>query len=257
VHHPRHGLNFGSGEHDVCPADCHVRARRVGRKLVTDEGIKPALCQPLLLSRVWAAAMDWMRPFSDRRNSSMEWLPWRVDTATLTLNVLLSFVQSSGRSPQSASKDKIAASKRKGLWVGGMTPLGYDARDRKIVVNEVEADRVRTIFQRYLTLAPAVGQCAELLAGIRRADEGAYARARPRLKLDVRRKPIGSDRRAAVRPRPIFGCSRDGPTHLEISKDRPSIFPPDRSLAAASDTRICLPRGMPRRRASGAATGLL
>ena len=49
-------------------------------------------------------------------------------------------------------RDKIAASKRKGLWVGGMAPLGYDTKDRKISVNEAEADRVRTIFRSYLKL---------------------------------------------------------------------------------------------------------
>jgi hypothetical protein len=47
---------------------------------------------------------------------------------------------------------KIAASKRKGLWVGGMAPLGYETKDRKITVNEPEAERVRTIFRRYLEL---------------------------------------------------------------------------------------------------------
>src|SRR5207247_8752544 len=48
--------------------------------------------------------------------------------------------------------DKIAASKRKGLWVGGIAPLGYATKDRKIVVMEEEAERVRTIFRRYLKL---------------------------------------------------------------------------------------------------------
>src|SRR5207244_11349299 len=41
VQHLRHRLNLGSGEHDICPADCYVRVRRVGRKLITDESIKP------------------------------------------------------------------------------------------------------------------------------------------------------------------------------------------------------------------------
>jgi DNA invertase Pin-like site-specific DNA recombinase len=49
-------------------------------------------------------------------------------------------------------RDKIAASKRKGLWVGGMVPLGYDSKDRKITVNAVEAERVRDIFCSYLRL---------------------------------------------------------------------------------------------------------
>ena len=49
-------------------------------------------------------------------------------------------------------RDKISASKRKGLWVGGMVQLGYDTKGRKITVNEAEAERVRTIFRSYLKL---------------------------------------------------------------------------------------------------------
>ncbi len=70
----------------------------------------------------------------------------------LTLNVLLSFAQFEREVTSERIRDKIAASKRKGLWVGGMAPLGYDTKDRKITVNEAEADRVRTIFQSYLKL---------------------------------------------------------------------------------------------------------
>src|SRR3954469_17206255 len=70
----------------------------------------------------------------------------------LTLNVLLSFAQFEREVTSERIRDKIAASKRKGLWVGGMAPLGYDTRDRKITVNEAEADRVRTIFKSYLKL---------------------------------------------------------------------------------------------------------
>jgi hypothetical protein len=59
---------------------------------------------------------------------------------------------SSARVTSERIRDKIAASKRKGLWVGGMAPLGYETKDRKIVVVEEEAERVRTIFRRYLEL---------------------------------------------------------------------------------------------------------
>jgi len=68
----------------------------------------------------------------------------------LTLNVLLSFAQFEREVTSERIRDKISASKRKGLWVGGMAPLGYDTKGRKITVNEVEAKRVRTIFCSYL-----------------------------------------------------------------------------------------------------------
>jgi DNA invertase Pin-like site-specific DNA recombinase len=70
----------------------------------------------------------------------------------LTLNVLLSFAQFEREVTSERIRDKIAASKRKGLWVGGMVPLGYDSKDRKVTVNEAEAEAVRTIFQRYFEL---------------------------------------------------------------------------------------------------------
>src|SRR5690242_5117846 len=70
----------------------------------------------------------------------------------LTLNVLLSFAQFEREVTSERIRDKIAASKRKGLWVGGMAPFGYDTKDRKISINEAEADRVRTIFRSYLRL---------------------------------------------------------------------------------------------------------
>ena len=70
----------------------------------------------------------------------------------LTLNVLLSFAQFEREVTSERIRDKVAASKRKGLWVGGIVPLGYATGDRKIVVVEEEAERVRTIFRRYLEL---------------------------------------------------------------------------------------------------------
>ena len=70
----------------------------------------------------------------------------------LTLNVLLSFAQFEREVTSERIRDKIAASKRKGLWVGGMVPLGYEAKDKKIWVVEEEAERVRLIFNRYLEL---------------------------------------------------------------------------------------------------------
>src|SRR5438309_1003028 len=70
----------------------------------------------------------------------------------LTLNVLLSFAQFEREVTGERIRDKIAASKRKGMWMGGKVPLGYDLRDRKLIINVEEAQRVRTIYQRYLNL---------------------------------------------------------------------------------------------------------
>src|SRR6201996_1333374 len=70
----------------------------------------------------------------------------------LTLNVLLSFAQFERELSSERVRDKVAASRRKGKWTGGTVPLGYDAKDKKLVINKGEAETVRHIFKRYLEL---------------------------------------------------------------------------------------------------------
>src|SRR5437588_5913482 len=70
----------------------------------------------------------------------------------LTLNILLSFAQFEREVTGERIRDKIAASKRKGMWMGGMVPLGYEVRDRQLMIVEAEAATVRHIFQRYCAL---------------------------------------------------------------------------------------------------------
>jgi site-specific DNA recombinase len=91
----------------------------------------------------------------------------------LTLNVLLSFAQFEREVTSERIRDKIGASKRKGLWVGGVVPLGYQAKDRKITVVEDEAKTVRHIFRRYLDL----GSLNLLLTDLRRT--GVKTKLRP------------------------------------------------------------------------------
>src|SRR5437764_12954639 len=76
----------------------------------------------------------------------------------LTLNVLLSFAQFEREVAGERIRDKVAASRRKGIWMGGNVPLGYDAIGRKLLVNEAEAKTVKLIFERYLRLG-----CVRLL----------------------------------------------------------------------------------------------
>ena len=71
----------------------------------------------------------------------------------LTLNVLLSFAQFEREVTGERIRDKIAASKKKGMWMGGLVPLGYDLKGRKLVVNPKEAKVVQEIFAQYLRLA--------------------------------------------------------------------------------------------------------
>jgi DNA invertase Pin-like site-specific DNA recombinase len=70
----------------------------------------------------------------------------------LTLNILLSFAQFEREVTGERIRDKIAASKKKGMWMGGMVPIGYEAKDRTLAIVESEAEVVRTIFRLYLEL---------------------------------------------------------------------------------------------------------
>jgi site-specific DNA recombinase len=82
----------------------------------------------------------------------------------LTLNILLSFAQFERELAGERIRDKFAASRAKGMWMGGSPPLGYDIRDRKLVVNSAEADLVRLIFRRFLDLGSALLLIRELNA---------------------------------------------------------------------------------------------
>ena len=83
----------------------------------------------------------------------------------LTLNMLLSFAQFEREIAGERIRDKIAASKAKGMWMGGNVPHGYDVRDRKLIVNDAEAETVRLIFRRYAELG-SVRTLTEELAGL-------------------------------------------------------------------------------------------
>src|SRR6266699_1706355 len=93
----------------------------------------------------------------------------------LTLNVLLSFAQFEREVIGERVRDKIAASKRKGIWVGGPIPLGYRCIDKKLVVVPEEAEAVRTIFARYL----ALGSIGALIEDLDRRGIRTKAAVRP------------------------------------------------------------------------------
>src|SRR5712692_521808 len=96
----------------------------------------------------------------------------------LTLNVLLSFARFEREVTSERIRDKIAASKRKGLWVGGPLPIGYDRKDRTLTINDDEAKTVRTIFELFLKLKNVRQVQAELA----------------RLKLTTKPYPISTGR---------------------------------------------------------------
>jgi site-specific DNA recombinase len=118
----------------------------------------------------------------DAHNASFVSVTQQFNTTTsmgrLTLNMLLSFAQFEREIAGERIRDKIAASKRKGMWMGGNVPLGYDVRERKLVVNETEASTVRLIFRRYAELGSVALLKAELdrLGIVSKRREGAGGR---------------------------------------------------------------------------------
>ncbi|WP_421693842.1 recombinase family protein [Aestuariivirga sp.] len=114
----------------------------------------------------------------DARGASFVSITQQFNTTTsmgrLTLNMLLSFAQFEREVTGERIRDKVAASKKKGMWMGGVVPLGYEVKDRKLVVNDAEAGTIRLIYGRYLELG-SVRLLAEELA-----QQGICGKAIPR-----------------------------------------------------------------------------
>ncbi len=92
----------------------------------------------------------------DRKGVSFVSVTQQFNTTTsmgrLTLNMLLSFAQFEREVTGERIRDKIAASKKKGMWMGGVAPMGYDVKDRSLVVNPREAETIGSIYRRYAEL---------------------------------------------------------------------------------------------------------
>src|SRR5262249_15991142 len=142
----------------------------------------------------------------DARGLSFVSLPQQFNTTTsmgrLTLNVLLSFAHLEREIAGERTRDKFAASRRKGMWMGGTIPLGYDVRERKLIVNASEAKTVQLIFQRYRTLG-----CVS------------------RLRADLDRKGICSKRRILSSGRVLGGGSLTTPCVRRTLLDDWQIWP--------------------------------
>jgi len=116
----------------------------------------------------------------------------------LTLNVLLSFAQFEREVTSERIRDKIAASKQRGMWMGGVVPLGYDVIDKKLVVNHAEAKIVRHIYQRYVNLGTVRKLKEELDA------EGYISKRRDKDQCRGGGKPFGRGALYALLKNPLY-----------------------------------------------------
>ena len=125
------------------------------RLLAEIEGGKVDIVVVYKIDRLSRSLMDFARLVEvfDRKSVTFVSVTQSFNTTTsmgrLTLNVLLSFAQFEREVIGERIRDKVAASRKKGIWMGGWAPLGYDVKDRKLIVNAGEADIVRSIFDRF------------------------------------------------------------------------------------------------------------
>lgn len=108
------------------------------------------------VDRLTRSLMDFSKivELFDNHSASFVSITQSFNTTTsmgrLTLNMLLSFAQFEREVTGERIRDKIAASKKKGMWMGGCTPLGYQKKDKKLVVEKIGAEKVKLIFDKYL-----------------------------------------------------------------------------------------------------------
>ena len=113
------------------------------------------------IDRLSRALMDFAKLVEvfDRNNVTFVSVTQSFNTTTsmgrLTLNILLSFAQFEREVIGERIRDKFVASRKRGMWMGGVVPLGYEVRDRKLMINEPEAATVRMIFERFLKVGSA------------------------------------------------------------------------------------------------------
>ena len=130
------------------------------------------------IDRLSRALMDFAKLVEvfDRNNVTFVSVTQSFNTTTsmgrLTLNILLSFAQFEREVIGERIRDKFAASRKKGMWMGGFVPLGYDVKDRKLVVNDAEAATVRMIFERFIKIGSATELVRKLRAESVRGKQG-------------------------------------------------------------------------------------
>src|SRR5581483_4411586 len=120
------------------------------------------------IDRLSRSLMDFAKlvEIFERNNVTFVSVTQQFSTTTsmgrLTLNILLSFAQFERELSGERIRDKIAASRKRGIWMGGWAPFGYEVKDRKLIINEADAKVLRSIFARFITLRSATLLAHEL-----------------------------------------------------------------------------------------------
>ncbi|WOH74022.1 recombinase family protein [Bradyrhizobium sp. NDS-1] len=138
------------------------------RLLADTEAGKVDIVVVYKIDRLSRSLMDFAKLVEafDRRTVTFVSVTQAFNTTTsmgrLTLNILLSFAQFEREVTGERIRDKFAASRKKGMWMGGWAPFGYEVKNRKLVINDQDAETVRWIFRRFVTLGSATLLAREL-----------------------------------------------------------------------------------------------
>jgi site-specific DNA recombinase len=149
------------------------------------------------IDRLSRALMDFAKLVEvfDRHHVTFVSVTQSFNTTTsmgrLTLNILLSFAQFEREVIGERIRDKIAASRKRGMWMGGLVPFGYQVRERKLVIDEKEARTVRMIFERFLELGSAASLAKSVAASGIRGRRGKLLNKGSLYKLLANRTYIG------------------------------------------------------------------
>ena len=145
------------------------------KRLLADiEGGRVDVVVVYKIDRLSRALMDFAKLVEvfDRRGVTFVSVTQSFNTTTsmgrLTLNILLSFAQFEREVIGERIRDKVAASRKRGMWMGGYVPLGYEVKDRKLIIKEAEAKIVRMIFERFVAVGSATALARALISeGVR------------------------------------------------------------------------------------------
>ncbi|MCB1464449.1 MAG: recombinase family protein [Nitratireductor sp.] len=204
------------------------------------------------IDRLTRSLMDFSRivEIFDASDVSFVSVTQQFNTSTsmgrLTLNMLLSFAQFEREVTAERIRDKIAASKKKGMWMGGLVPLGYDAIDRKLVINQKEATTIRWLFDTYLELG-SVRKLKE-----EADDKGIVSKARKPNRTSLTGSvPMSRGHLYRILYNPIYrGCIRHGANIYpgqheaiidETTFDRVHAMLDDKASSRRSDTNVTQP----------------
>ncbi len=216
------------------------------------EGGKVDLVAVYKLDRLSRSLIDFTKliEFFEKHGVSFCSITQNFNSATsvgrLTLNILMSFAEFERQVISERTRDKIGATRRRGLWTGGPTPLGYDLKEKRLIVNAAEAEEVREIFRRFLSLGSIMELVGELRtrgARVKNGKRGPYDKTSARNLLQnpiyVGKVRSGGELYAGAHERIIDDATWQAAEKLLSTSDRAYRAPSGKTAALLRGLLFC------------------